>query len=189
MSNYKESSEAIDILLKMISLGLITGVLLAAPNAVEVLEKPLNKVFEKLDEREKKRKLSQLKSYLRTRGLVRGDYEHGIQLTKKAQKRLQKIDFNNLTIHPPEKWDKNWRLVMFDIPEVQRDARIALTAKLQLLGFQILQQSVWIHPFPCKEEVSLVVSEYDVSQWVTYLETSHIENDHRLIKRFSGVLS
>jgi len=188
MNDYKESSEAVDVLIKLIMLGTVTGVMLAAPNAVQILDKPLNKIFDKLDDREKKRKLSQLKSYLRTRGLVRGEYEHGIQLTAKAKKRLLIAEFRNLAIPVPEKWDGCWRLVMFDIPERKRDARIALTSKMQTLDFQILQQSVWIHPFPCRDAVTAIVAKYDVSEWVTYLETSHIENDHRLKKRFSRLL-
>ena len=50
MNKYKESSEAIDVMLRLLSIGAITGVMLAAPNAIQILEKPLDKLFKNLDE-------------------------------------------------------------------------------------------------------------------------------------------
>jgi len=51
MARNKESSEAVDALLIALSLGTVTGVMLVAPNAVQMLEKPLDVLFKKLDER------------------------------------------------------------------------------------------------------------------------------------------
>ncbi|MDP1722064.1 MAG: PaaX family transcriptional regulator C-terminal domain-containing protein [Candidatus Gottesmanbacteria bacterium] len=43
-------------------------------------------------------------------------------------------------------WDRKWRVVIFDIAEVQRTTRNALRDKLRELGFGMLQESVWITP-------------------------------------------
>src|SRR3989344_3618181 len=39
-----------------------------------------------------------------------------VQLTSKGQRRLQVLDLRHLKIKPQKKWDKKWRLVIFDIP-------------------------------------------------------------------------
>lgn len=184
MGKRKESSVAIDTLLKMLAMGTITGAALVAPNAVQILEKPLAALLKNLDEKEKARQLSKLRSYLKTRGYVRGDYDHGIIITKKAMDRLAKRKFADLSINTSEKWDNKWRLVMFDVPEEKSHARVALTQKLKSLGFQILQLSVWIHPYECREEIYLVAKRYNVESYVTYIITDHIDHEEKLIKRF-----
>ena len=69
MSKNKETSKAIDLLIYSIALGSVTGAMLFAPNAVQILDKPLAKLFDNLDERQRQRELSRLRSYLKTQGL------------------------------------------------------------------------------------------------------------------------
>lgn len=45
------------------------------------------------------------------------------------------------------KWDRKWRLFLFDIPERERSARRKLTRTLTKAGCGCLQGSVWIAPF------------------------------------------
>ncbi len=45
-------------------------------------------------------------------------------------------------------WDCIWRLVIFDIPEVDRRLRLQLRRNLLSSGFGCLQKSVWISPHP-----------------------------------------
>ncbi len=184
MARDKETSAMIDALLKFAVAGGTIGVAVLAPNAVKELDKPLKRFFDTMDERQKQRELRRLTTYMRTRGLVRGSYDHGLVVTKAGRKRAEKIAFEALSIPRPAKWDHKWRLVLFDIPESKRHARAALTAKLRLLGFQILQQSVWIHPFPCQQEIQTLAVRYDIAEWISYIETSHIDYEDRLIKRF-----
>ncbi|MBP6962125.1 hypothetical protein KBB49_01165 [Candidatus Saccharibacteria bacterium] len=188
MSKNKETSKAIDVLLYSIAIGSVTGAMLVAPNAVQILDKPLTKLFDTLDDRQRQRELSRLRSYLKTQGLVRGDYDHGIVLTKKALKRLEVYKFNSLEIECPDKWDNRWRIVMFDIPETKREGRVMFTRRLQDLGFQLLQQSVWIHPYEAKDVVYIVARHFGVEEFVTYIETSHIDNNRILEQRFKSVL-
>lgn len=189
MSKNRNTSIAIDALLYGLAIGTVTGTMLVAPNAIQMLDKPLGKLFDNLDNRQKQREISKLRSYLKTQGLVSGDYDHGIILTKKAEKRIENYEFNSLMINKPESWDHCWRIVIFDIPEVHRDGRGMLTRKLQELGFQLLQQSVWIHPFESKKIIYVVAKHYGVAEWVTYFETSNIDNEEKLLERFKTALS
>ncbi len=189
MARNTTTSESIDKLLICLMTGSVTATMLVAPNAIQVLGKPLDKIFRGLDDRRRQRELSRLKSYLKTQGLVRGDYDHGITLTKKAKRRIEKYKFESLEIHKLDCWDGKWRLVLFDIPESQREERVYLTNKIQELGFQLLQQSVWIHPFADREIIATITEYYGISRWVTFIETEHIDNSVELERRFNKILN
>ena len=49
-----------------------------------------------------------------------------------------------------EKWDKQWRVVSFDIPEKVRYSRLKLRITLRDIGFVKLQNSLWAYPYDCK---------------------------------------
>src|SRR3989339_202129 len=51
-------------------------------------------------------------------------------------------------------WDKKWRVVIFDVSEKHRWRRDDLREKLRGLGFGMLQESVWISPFPIEDELT-----------------------------------
>jgi len=46
-----------------------------------------------------------------------------------------------------KKWDKKWRLVIYDIPENRRDKRDKFRYFLKDLGFGKVQESCWISPY------------------------------------------
>ena len=185
--NRNETSALVDGLLKAALYGGFVAAAFMAPNSVQALEKPANNALDKLDERAKKRKLQQTIRYMKSRGLVSGDYDHGIEITEKGRKRLKKKAIHELCIDTPVRWDGKWRIVFFDIPEKQRAARVALINTLRDLGFQLLQRSIWIHPYPSKAVLARVCDVYMVREWVTYIETDHIDHEEVLRKRFSSV--
>ncbi|MBI4599349.1 hypothetical protein HY732_00325 [Candidatus Uhrbacteria bacterium] len=88
------------------------------------------------------------------------------RLTNTGKKKLKTLLFNTMKIQEPKRWDKKWRLVLFDIPESHKLARKALTTKLHALGFYQCQKSAWIHPFPCLEEIELVKDQYRIKSFV-----------------------
>lgn len=47
-----------------------------------------------------------------------------------------------------QKWDRKWRLLLFDIPERDASKRRELRRALTAAGFGCLQASVWISPSP-----------------------------------------
>jgi DNA-binding transcriptional regulator PaaX len=54
--------------------------------------------------------------------------------------------------HWNRRWDRYWRLVLFDVPEGREAARNRLRHFLRQRGFGYLQNSVWITPHPILEE-------------------------------------
>ncbi|MGZ6005352.1 MAG: hypothetical protein ACXWLH_04345 [Candidatus Saccharimonadales bacterium] len=158
---------------------------LLVPNALVALDKPIKKFFKGMEQKDRQREARRLISYMKSQGLLVGEYEHGLKITKKGRQRLTEVEFENLQIPTQKKWDHIWRLVFYDIPEVKRSGRESLTNKLRGLGFFQLQQSVWIHPLPCREVIEKITSIYKIEQFVSYIETPHLENESALIKKFN----
>lgn len=136
-----------------------------APNAVQLLsgsrkigEFPRRQVRIALQRLEKK-------GYIRSFGEKKAwRYE----LTQAGSVILEKKKINEIAIKKPMRWDRKWRMVVFDIPEVHRHARNALRWKLTRLGFHSLNLSVWVHPFECQNEINAIVEYYRVGKYVRY---------------------
>ena len=94
--------------------------------------------------------------YLKRKNLVmieKRNKQIYIYLTKEGEKKAGRYQINKLKIKVPRRWDKMWRLIVFDIPEKWKTKREALRGKLKELGLQLLQKSVWICPYPCEKEI------------------------------------
>lgn len=174
-----------DGLLKVIAVTSVTTLALTAPNSLQMLDKPLQKFLDKMDEREQQRRISEALAYLRYARLITDKYQHGLRITDKGRQRLDRRELLALTITPPKVWDGVWRIVFFDIPEVRKTGRDGFAARLKSLGFGVLQRSVFILPYPCCEEVTLLARYYEIEKYATYIETSYIDNDAPLKEHFN----
>ena len=85
-----------------------------------------------------------------------------ISLTKEGKKKAGMFQLEALMVKRPKKWDRKWRLVIFDIPEKRKIAREALRGKLIELGFCSFQKSVWISPFDCVAEIELLKDFFEL---------------------------
>jgi DNA-binding transcriptional regulator PaaX len=180
-----DTSELIDGLLRGLTVGGLTFTMLMLPGAFVAFDKPLQRYFDRLDKEARERELRKLVGYMRRQNLIADNYEHGLQITDKARKRLQKADLDNLAISTPDKWDRKWRIVFYDIPEKHKYSRHVISNRLTLLGMHQLQRSVWIHPFPCEEPVHAIAVANDVGKYITYIEVEHISNQAALVQKFS----
>ena len=84
-----------------------------------------------------------------------------------------------------KKWDKLWRVVIFDVPNVKNKERSDLRRAMRMYGFKPLQKSAWVYPFECDNFIALLKSHLGVSHDVLYMKVSYIENDRYLRKEFS----
>lgn len=71
-----------------------------------------------------------------------------------------------------KKWDKKWRLVIFDIEEKQRKARDILRAKLKELGFGKWQRSVYISPHDFAQDIREFLESWSLTDEVFVLEAN-----------------
>lgn len=83
------------------------------------------------------------------------------------------------------RWDKRWRVLIFDIPERMRSYRARIREALRGYGFLLLQESVWIYPYNCEDFITLLKSELGLKGEMIYLIVESIEDDLRFKKKFN----
>jgi len=105
-----------------------------------------------------------------------------ITLTDKGRVYLQSRDI--VTIQK-KRWDKKWRILLFDIPESRKAVRDIVRHALTTLGFIQLQKSVWVCPHPCEEIILLLKKEHRLGLSLLYVVADEIEAEERLLKHFN----
>lgn len=98
--------------------------------------------------------------------LIRITIFYSSYLQRSGREKIKKVIFDEMILEKVKKWDKRWRLLIFDIPESKKGARDTLREKLQDLGFYQCQKSVWIHPFPCLEEIEFLKEHLNIKPFV-----------------------
>lgn len=179
MSDYNPIKEKILLLLYAgISLGFAY-----TPDRQFKIFRELGKEWGRVDERTFREKLRELhrSGIVRVQENPNGTYEY--VLTEKGKTRALTQRFQQLAIQKG-KWDGKWRMVTFDIPERVRLGRDALRNKLQKLGFRELQKSVFVFPYPCKDEIDFLVELFGIKKFVRFCEVDFIDNDSHLRKLF-----
>lgn len=82
------------------------------------------------------------------------------------------------------RWDKRWRVIIFDIQERRRKVRDRLRITMRDLGFAHLQDSVWVYPYDCEDLMALLKAKLKLGSAVLYMVVEHIENDKHLREHF-----
>ena len=100
--------------------------------------------------------------------LVEKNNEIYIKITDNGRKLLRNFDYDNLELPQSKKWDKKWRLVVFDIPDKKNKERRALSKRLKDLGFYPLQESVFIYPYDCRDEIDFLCEFLSIGRYVNY---------------------
>lgn len=161
--------------LKYIGLGLLIYVGLGSPKMPQALlsiikkrgQKGLRKLLKNL---EKKR-------YINLGG-------EKIKLTKKGKTLLQEIAVSEIKFSKPDKWDGLWRLVSYDIPEVSKKFRDLFRNILERNGFCKIQESLWVFPYECKEEIAILAKQLNLSPYVVVMTTDHLPNQKEMVDHF-----
>jgi len=135
-----------------------------------------------------KKKVGDTFSNLRKQGFLeieRKENQIYIRLTKEGKERAGIFQINDLKIKKPRKWDKKWRIVIFDISQLKKNYREAFRGKLKELGFYCLQKSVWVYPFECRAEIELLRDFFGLSEdELRLIVAERIGNDNKLKEFF-----
>ena len=110
-----------------------------------------------------------------------------IILNEEGTKRALRYDTDKMIIKRRGKWDNRWRVVLFDIPEEQKNLRDSLRTKMKQIGLVELQKSVFVHPFECRKEIDFLIEIYDARRYVRFIEANYIDNQLHLKKKFKLV--
>ncbi len=155
--------------------GLVTTAALA-PNAIQYLPKDLLSKFDPSDERTFKRS----RKALVRRGYLEFSHKEGVYVLTTEGKRYLELAQGDVK----RKWDKKWRVLIFDISEKRRSGRSAVRYKLAQFGLIRLQDSVWVYPYPCDEFIALLKTELKLGKNLLYLIADEFEGEEDLLDHF-----
>ncbi len=133
-----------------------------------------------------KRKLRSEIKRLKSTGIIEEISQEGeaiFRLTEKGKQKLFKYKLEDMVLKSGN-WDRKWRLVIYDIPtgyKNQADAFRRLIKKMDLLQ---IQKSVYLTPYPCKDEIAFLKTMYGIDDYVTVLTISGIESEESYRKYF-----
>lgn len=107
-----------------------------------------------------------------------------VAITKKGMIRALTYKLDTMQLKKPKVWDKKWRVVIFDIPEKWKPVREIFRLRLQQLGLYRLQDSVYVSPFKCFNEIEFLRELYGIAFTVSYLLVEKLEDDAFLKEHF-----
>lgn len=108
-----------------------------------------------------------------------------ISLTEKGKKVFLRFNYENLEIKQKRIWDRNFRMVIFDIPETKRNARDSLREKMKELGLVKFNDSVWVYPYPCQKEIDFIANYWHIGRYVHFALVKNVTNRDYLEKYFN----
>ena len=170
--------------LAIIGIAGILTVTMIAPNIFQALPRIIGKKRYKLAFQART-----AASRLAVKGYVRFIEKNGkkwIEITDTGRRALafeqEKMRLANVRW---KRWDKRYRLVIFDIPEKRKTMRDHVRRILRGCGFLRLQDSVWLFPYDCEELITLMKSEKKIGKDLLYAVVDSIENDAWIKKHFN----
>lgn len=124
--------------------------------------------------------LRQTISRLEKQKLVELSEEAGkqvIKLTKDGELKILKYAIEELKTEKPKTWDRKWRLVIYDIPTKKKQLQNIVRGTLKRLGFLKIQESVYLIPFPCFDEIEFLREYYGLGDNIKILIVTKLERE------------
>lgn len=115
---------------------------------------------------------------LRKMKLVKVQRQDGntqITLTDEGKRIALRYAVDDVELEKPFRWDGHWHIVMFDIPNVFRVARNSLRTRIKRMGLLPLQESVWISPYPCREEIRFLAQMLHLEAYVKTMTVAELD--------------
>lgn len=182
-------------ILRAVGGGAVVASLFIAPN-IGIALAPFLREGDEDDARDRREwerwKTQQALKRLRERRYVRFEekgHETYIVITEKGKQRLRTFEFNSIALpEPPKRWDRKWRVVVFDVPEKKSRERKLLRDKLDELGFLALQKSIFAYPHPCEDEIDFLTQFLDIDRHVHCLLTDSLGSAEGAVRKHFGLL-
>ncbi len=172
------------ILLQLALIGGVVTAALVAPKVFVLFANRSRRRYLPQDSFTQKLNQQSSKSYL-TYTQVGGN-EYRIALTPEGRKRALHLALEYFALKKADQWDGRWRIVTFDIPKKHSGLRDALRNKLTEIGMVRLQDSVFVYPYPCHEEIAFWAELYGITHAVHVAEANFLTDlDPDIYTRFS----
>jgi len=164
--------------------GGLTLSLTRRPDAYFRIVKGITKEWRKINERSLRESIRKLYRSKIVDYKENNDGTVKLVLTEAGKKKVLLYDLDKLKINRPPRWDRMWRMVVFDIPETKKPARMALASKLKELEFYPMQKSVFIHPYECQNEINFITELFNIVPYVRFLRVKDVDIELDLKNRF-----
>jgi CRISPR-associated endonuclease Cas2 len=100
-----------------------------------------------------------------------------ISLTNNGKRKILKYNIDTLAVDKPKHWDGKWRLVLYDVPSHEKNLADSIRATLHNMGFYAIQESVYVYPYSCFDQVEYLRQYYNLGTNVQYMVVVEIENN------------
>ncbi|GEM_PF-2311706 len=107
-----------------------------------------------------------------------------IRLTARGRAILSRVGVIEMEIET-HKWDGLWRLVSYDIPNINHKRRDIFRNSLEKLGFVQVQESLFCIPWRCKELIAVLAKRCEVAPYVIFMQTDHLPTERSLQRHFN----
>jgi len=176
---YRHISEEI---LKALAVGTAIILVLSSPTGTRRLLRGLHKGWNRQSTHRAIRGLRD-KGYIKYQETPDGKLS--IILTKLGRHKVCELQLEDLRVIKPKRWDGYWHVIIFDIAEKRKRGRDALRSMLHRLGCFTLQRSIFVHAYPCEEEIELIRDVFNIpKKEILYIRTKDIPLEPRFKKFF-----
>jgi DNA-binding transcriptional regulator PaaX len=163
-------------ILELLSTGALFG-FIKDKNTRRTLLREADRIWYSIDRKQLFRALERLKLNGYVALIKKSSGIQRVHLTNRGRAKSLAYQFYSIVLPRSKKWDKKWRIVLFDIPEPKKKIRDALRRKLKELGFLEFQKSVFVYPYSCGDEMNFVINFYGIPEEVYYLEAPIVSDD------------
>lgn len=105
-----------------------------------------------------------------------------VKITEKGKKKLLRFNIENMQLK--EKTDGKWRLIVYDVAELKKGQREIFRLMLKKLRCLPLQESVYLTPFVCDDEIEYLRNIFNIDTEVKVIKVSGLEDEIAYRKYF-----
>jgi len=167
-------------ILKLIAAGIVISAAVLMPG-VAMIGTEIIKEHQKYKERQEDKALSKYNTWRLKQLLKRLEKQKDIKvedgivkITENGRNKLLKYDLEEMKL--TEKPDGRWRIVIYDVAELNKRERKLFQNMLKTLNFLQLQKSVYITPFPCENEIEYLRQRFKIGNDVKIITATGLEN-------------
>ena len=172
----------VQAILITIAISGIISIAMVMPNVLQLI-KLIKKIWHKSQNQQKSYVNRKIKDLIGKK-LITVSKKGELSLTLLGEKILNKKTSIEKNKFQKTRWDKKWRVVIFDIKENQRKKRDYFRYGLAEAGFIKLQNSVWISPYQNDDFIELLKTDLSLKSEVVYFEALKISEEEKVKKIF-----
>lgn len=163
--------------------GTLTLLCTAMPSRQFRIVRIMRKEWRKIDRENLTRSLQALEKKRLLQWKKEGKYFVPV-LTRVGRKLAEIYRMGEMSIHKPKVWDGRWRLVLFDVPEKEKETRDYFRRQLKRLNFFEFQKSVFVTPYDCRRKMRKISESFQGGKAIRYIEATYLDNAKELKKHF-----